>query len=144
MQIADRKEMRRELLYLNELLSEAITKATPEAEDAYNKEYHRLMDSPELRLKYLPALLLMSPFESYTFMNLHKDSVTQRAAALTILAAQMYRREHGRYLETLQELVPAYFSEIPVDPQTGKQLRYQLKDGSPDVTAAEQAGSAEE
>ncbi|QDU12267.1 hypothetical protein CA11_00440 [Gimesia maris] len=144
MQIADRKEMRRELLYLNQLLSEAITQATPEAEDAYNKEYHRLMDSPELRLKYLPALLLMSPFESYTFMNLHKDSITQRAAALTILAAQMYRREHGRYPETLQELVPAYFSEIPVDPQTGKPLRYQLKDGRPEVTAAEQAGSAEE
>ncbi|WP_417387885.1 HAAS signaling domain-containing protein [Gimesia sp.] len=135
MQIADRKEMRRELLYLNQLLIEAITQATPEAEDAYNKEYHRLMDSPELRLKYLPALLLMSPFESYTYMNFHKNSVTHRAAALTILAAEMYRRDHGRFPKSLQELVPTYFAEIPVDPQTGKPLRYQLKDGHPTIEA---------
>ncbi|QDT88416.1 DUF1700 domain-containing protein [Gimesia algae] len=135
MQIADRKEMRRELQYLNQLLSEAITNATPESEDAYSGEYQRLMDSPELRLKYLPAFLLMSPLESYNYMNFHKHSVTQRAEALVMLAADMYRREHGRYPESLQELVPDYFSEIPVDPQTGKPLRYQIKEGRPVVEA---------
>ncbi|MCA9021826.1 MAG: hypothetical protein KDA74_16875, partial [Planctomycetaceae bacterium] len=135
MQIADRKEMRRELLKLNQLMSEAITKATPEAEDAYHKEYQRLMESPELRLKYLPAFLLMSPLDSYNYLKFHKDSLTECAEALPLIAAELYRRTHGRYPKSLQELIPAYFAETPVDPQTGKPLRYQIKNGRPMIEA---------
>jgi len=47
----------------------------------------------------------------------------QRLGQVTI-ALRLYRREHGRYPETLQELVPKYLPSLPVDPFDGKPLRY--------------------
>jgi hypothetical protein len=40
------------------------------------------------------------------------------------VALRLYRHEHGRYPETLEELVPKYLPSLPVDPFDGKPLRY--------------------
>lgn len=42
----------------------------------------------------------------------------------TAVALRLYRHEHGRYPETLEELVPKYLRSVPVDPFDGKPLRY--------------------
>jgi tetratricopeptide (TPR) repeat protein len=41
------------------------------------------------------------------------------------VALRLYRHEHGRYPETLKELVPKYLPSLSVDPFDGKPLRYQ-------------------
>ena len=40
------------------------------------------------------------------------------------IALRLYRHEHGRYPETLKELVPKYLPSLPIDPFDGKPLRY--------------------
>ncbi|MFA0747150.1 MAG: hypothetical protein EORIYHIE_001019, partial [Candidatus Fervidibacter sp.] len=32
------------------------------------------------------------------------------------VALRLYRHEHGRYPETLEELVPKYLPSLPIDP----------------------------
>lgn len=44
--------------------------------------------------------------------------------ARTAIALRIYRRENGHYPETLNELVPKYLPNLPVDPFDGKPLRY--------------------
>jgi hypothetical protein len=46
------------------------------------------------------------------------------------LAAERYRREHGAWPESLDKLVPAQLTEVPLDPYDGQPLRYRrLADG---------------
>lgn len=41
------------------------------------------------------------------------------------LALKWYRCEKGQYPKTLQELVPQYLKQLPVDPTDGSQLVYE-------------------
>ena len=50
--------------------------------------------------------------------------------ALAAAAAERFRRDKGRWPETLDELVPAYLARVPADPYDGKPLRFnRLPDG---------------
>ncbi|MFH1300667.1 MAG: hypothetical protein ABIK07_06365 [Planctomycetota bacterium] len=139
--IADRKSMHKKLQELASLLWDAKVAAAP-AKSKYLAEYHRLLKSPTDRIRYLPALVLM-PDQEYQFSSFQPVSHTvKQEIALTLIAADLFRRAHGRYPESLQELVPAYFSEIPVDPQTCKPLRYQIKEGHPVINRSEKETSA--
>lgn len=52
-----------------------------------------------------------------------------RCMAIT-LAVERYRRSHGRWPETLEQLVPAQLTEVLCDPFDGEPLRYRrLEDG---------------
>lgn len=132
--IADRKEMQKEMLYLHELLWKARTTLNSDdssAETAYFTEYQRLMDSPTLRLKYLPIFIFMpGKLAASYWTNTDKNRV-QRDAALILIAAERYRRQHGQFPETAAELVPEFLSAVPVDPYTNKSLQYSIKDGRP-------------
>jgi ABC-type transport system involved in multi-copper enzyme maturation permease subunit len=44
--------------------------------------------------------------------------------AIVMLAAERYRRDHQRWPDTLDELVPGYLRRVPADPFDGKPLRY--------------------
>jgi hypothetical protein len=48
--------------------------------------------------------------------------------ALTAIALKRYHLRHGTFPNTLQELVPPYLSQLPVDYMDGKPLRYR-RDG---------------
>ena len=43
---------------------------------------------------------------------------------ILFLALKAHHLDHGRLAERLEELVPTYVSELPVDPFDGKPLRY--------------------
>lgn len=129
--IADRKAMQWELLKLNQLLWEARLKQSDSAKTAYLAEYQRLLDSPQSRLKYVFALMILPYSESSDFWTSTDQASIERVAALTVIAAEEYRRQHGLFPETIEELVPKYLPEIPVDPYTGKPLQYSVKDGRP-------------
>ena len=60
---------------------------------------------------------------------------------MVALAAERYRRQHRRWPDALEALVPAFLPNVPVDPYDGKRLRYlRLKEGvviysiGPDLT----------
>lgn len=48
-----------------------------------------------------------------------------------LLAIQLYRFDHGGALpESLEEMVPAYFAEVPIDPESAARFQY-ARDGLP-------------
>jgi hypothetical protein len=47
---------------------------------------------------------------------------------LTALAAERFRLAHKRWPRDLQELVPTYLSEVPIDPFDGKLLKFAQRD----------------
>lgn len=56
----------------------------------------------------------------------------QRIGLETMLAIERFRAEHGRYPNSLSELIPDRLAELPVDPFSGATLRYKLIDASTD------------
>ncbi len=44
--------------------------------------------------------------------------------AQTGIALEQYRRKHGNFLETLEQLIPEFLTAVPLDPFDGKPLRY--------------------
>ena len=55
-----------------------------------------------------------------------------RRMALLRIAAERFRRKHGRYPGRAEELVPEYLAAVPLDPLDGKPMRYRIgEDGKP-------------
>lgn len=135
--IADRKTMQDKFHELFQLLwSEQSTSSNKkQAESRYLEAYRSLRDSTTDRIRYLPVLLLMPDKASNLVFLQQANHAVQQEIALTLIAVELYRREQGRFPETLEDLVPGYFAEVPVDPGTGKPLRYQIRDGQPAVEA---------
>ena len=52
----------------------------------------------------------------------------QLRSALTAIAAERFRLDHGRFPETLDELVPEYLDEVPIDPFDGKPIKMKETD----------------
>jgi hypothetical protein len=50
-----------------------------------------------------------------------------RSAAVAV-AAERYRKAHGRWPEAPADLVPAFLQEVPIDPYDGMPLRYRRSD----------------
>ncbi|MCS7186998.1 MAG: hypothetical protein RMK89_08615 [Armatimonadota bacterium] len=72
---------------------------------------------------------LLVPSFTQTFLKAANFHALQRLTQVAI-ALRLYRRENGRYPETLQELVPQYLPSVPLDPFDGKPLRYErLRNG---------------
>jgi hypothetical protein len=70
-----------------------------------------------------PVLVrLVNPFLQNIAFSHHRGRALLRAAAAG-LAAERYRRTHGRWPETLAELVPEYLARVPADPYDGQPLR---------------------
>ena len=70
----------------------------------------------------------------FSISPLHFDQAIQRedamlAALVVLLACEEYRRDHDRFPQELQELVPGYFDQIPFDPaaEISVPLQYRLE-----------------
>ena len=50
--------------------------------------------------------------------------LVQPTTADTGIAIERYRRQHGKLPEKLDELVPEFLPQVPVDPYDGQPLRY--------------------
>jgi tetratricopeptide (TPR) repeat protein len=73
--------------------------------------------------KALAKVLFFFPSYSYAMHRAADFHALQRLGQVAV-ALRLYRHEHGRYPETLEELVPKYLPSLPVDPFDGKPLRY--------------------
>ncbi len=75
-------------------------------------------------VKSMFAASVISPIHLY---RLHIDLEEINYAYLqVVLAGQAFHRDHGRFPATLDELVPKYLTEIPVDPFDGQPIKYRL------------------
>ncbi|MEX0728796.1 MAG: hypothetical protein WEB58_08480 [Planctomycetaceae bacterium] len=92
-------------------------------------EIGRLMQSFTTRTKYMPALLIVGGAGHYAFVSEHKTQL--RDGILTAIAVELFRRENGRLPKTLDELVPKYLDEIPIDRLDGKPIKYAIKKNRP-------------
>jgi hypothetical protein len=73
--------------------------------------------------------LLMMPAVVKIY-NAHCKAYAVLNCASMSLAAERYRLAHHKWPEKLETLVPAFITEIPIDPFDGKHLRYRrLEDG---------------
>ena len=129
---ADRNEMQEKLFHLHQLLQEVGTKEDF-SESEYMVEYQRLFDSPYLRRKYLLALLVMPGAERPICFPKENPYQVSKNAALITIAAELYRRSHGKFPATAAEQVPEFLAEIPIDPFTEKPLSYSLQEGRPHI-----------
>jgi hypothetical protein len=57
----------------------------------------------------------------------------ERRGVLAALAIHRFRVAHARYPQTLEELVPDYLNDVPIDLQSGQPLRFVHRDGQPYV-----------
>jgi hypothetical protein len=60
-----------------------------------------------------------------------------------VLAGQAFQRDHGRFPNTLDELVPEYLDEIPIDNYDGKPLKYRFDPDGPIVYSVYENSSDE-
>jgi hypothetical protein len=79
------------------------------------------------RLRYAAMLTIMPPFS--TCVRATMRSVAKTRATDAAIAAELYRREHGKWPKKLDQLVPKFLPEVPQDPFNGQSLRYLRKDG---------------
>lgn len=87
-------------------------------------EQARRLGEVEATLDQQPLLLrMLGPTFFGSIVTAHHRSVALLRATSAGLAAERYRREHGRWPETLATLVPQYLSQVPVDPRDGQPLR---------------------
>ena len=98
-------------------------------------ETRRPLDSPEMKLVQATVL---PPFAYYGLAQGAEIQVFAHVEALRATRLQLaladWQREHGRYPETLDELVPTYFDKLPLDPIRAKPFGY-LPNGLPEDVA---------
>jgi hypothetical protein len=73
------------------------------------------------------GVALITPSTSRVFMHFANNEVRWRAIEVRIGLA-LYRVEHGRYPDTLEEIEPC-LGEIPLDPYTEEPFHYRLEGG---------------
>ena len=77
------------------------------------------------RFRYLRTLLLRP------ILAIHGPQTgrgnPQNEAAMTAIGIERYRRQFGRVPERLEQLVPDFLTQLPIDPFDGQALRYVLQ-----------------
>jgi hypothetical protein len=92
------------------------------AEQAFEAEVRALPpdEAPATRT-LLPAVEKLGAAERRRLANVR--------SMIAVVAAERYRLEHGAWPESLDRLVPAEMTEVPLDPFDGKPLRYRRTAG---------------
>jgi len=57
----------------------------------------------------------------------YRRRAAELRATAVVLASRQYEQAEHHSAQTLQDLVPKYLSEVPVDPFDGKPLRYRVR-----------------
>ncbi len=97
--------------------------------DSPDQRVQELEMSMILRLRYLPIVVLM-PALSNASIKPHQVA-QHRDGILTAIALELYRRRHGKWPTSLDDLTPQYLPQVPIDRFDGKPLRYVVREGRP-------------
>lgn len=93
--------------------------------DQVDKAFSSARDGPG-QIRYLFTSLLL-PGDTIIFESTGRG-IAQRNIAETIIAVELYYRDHDRLPSQWADLVPKYLSKTPQDPFSGQPLRYVLQD----------------
>jgi hypothetical protein len=92
-------------------------------------QVQELLDSPRKKIGYWPVLY---KFPGFQHVALRGEILTQqRDATLAAMALELYRRRHGTWPGSLDDLTPFPLPNVPLDRFTGEPLRFRLVDGQP-------------
>src|SRR5262249_1660497 len=117
-----RRSHARMLQLLNEYVQAAQLppeKQPPAMKDLNGKVIQAKLDWDIIRALVMPAVGKVS--EAY------RRGVGNLNCAAVAVALERYRRDHGRWPDSLGDLVPRYLAAVPKDPQDGKPLRYRRR-----------------
>jgi hypothetical protein len=103
-----------------------------DTEKVYGKQ-DELADSPWRALSYGPWAMLFREHWDLVRLGRCEEFLGDRDGTLVGIALELYRRHHGSFPATLNELVPAFLPEVPVDRITGDPIKYRIVDGKPIV-----------
>jgi hypothetical protein len=78
-------------------------------------------------MRYFP-ISIMIPAVGKIAESSNKAAMRRDATAVA-LALELWKRKHGAYPATLQEMTPEYIPAVPVDRFDGGPLKYRLRDG---------------
>jgi hypothetical protein len=92
-----------------------------------NERLHRM--GQRVRIRYLPVQLML--FSMSTVFNVAEYATQRRDATEMALALDLWRRRHGNWPTSLDQLVPDLLPAVPPDRADGQPLRYALRDGKP-------------
>jgi ABC-type transport system involved in multi-copper enzyme maturation permease subunit len=103
------------LKLMNEYIEAA--KLPEERQDA---EFKRI----DLTLTQQPSMVKMVVPATTRLLSSFRRSQALLHTAIVALAVERFRREHGRWPDTVAELVPGKLQHVYIDPYDGKPLRY--------------------
>lgn len=106
-----------------------IEAASKEERDELSVALHsRFNETHEMKVLYHSKNTLFPPDARWKIKDAVERVFHERAESfrvtMVLLALANFHRENARYPESLSELVPTYFAEVPCDPQTVKPLAY--------------------
>ena len=84
-------------------------------------ELDAMVKAPIGKFAHIMTLLLVAGI-SYS-AQAFADTAARRDAADVALAAELYRRRHGKWPDKMDQLVPEFLPTVPVDPFDGKPMR---------------------
>jgi hypothetical protein len=117
-----RRSHGRMLHLLNEYV--AASRLPLEQQQAALKDLEKKVIQAKLDYDVVTALLMPAMIK---VSEANKRGVGNLRCAFVAVALERYRRDHGRWPETLDALVPKYLGAVPTDPQDGKPLRYKRR-----------------
>jgi hypothetical protein len=83
------------------------------------------------KLQYLPITILLPTLSAARYSV--ETSRGMRDGVLAGIALELYRREHGDWPKSLDQLAPRWLPSVPIDRMTGGPLGYKIIDDRPVV-----------
>jgi hypothetical protein len=96
-------------------------KLPPEKQPPVMNQLEQKVRKARARFDIVTALLIPAISK---VSNVYIRNLGSLRCATVALALERFRRDHGRWPDTLDALVPNYLSAVPNDPQDGKPLRF--------------------
>lgn len=83
-------------------------------------------ENPPHYLKNVPLLRELTEGDNTKWMFAFGRSQARLRTMIALLAAERFRRVHGRWPKTLNELCPAFLQAVPLDPGDGRLIKLRL------------------
>jgi hypothetical protein len=118
-------------LYLD-LMEQAVAAAQqpfPQAQQEFRAVNQRLAAVTQgrfSRFRYVRTMLLVPALDAAAAAAARGDADSE--GARTAIAIEQYRRQHGRWPDRLEQLVPDFLPQLPLDPYDGRTLRYVVQE----------------
>ena len=121
MQIENRQDRQRAF----EEIDQDLKKLADEMK-GFSQSLSLLLGNPEARGKAMGRVLIALVLPAVARAQIAEDRAMQNVSSLRVaFALAGYHSQHGTYPETLDQLVPAFFKQVPGDLFAGKSLHYQ-------------------